>query len=112
MTTRLIALVILVACTTGLLAEEPKLTKATRVFPNSQPAYKRSNQYHAFAMRLSPDVDTIHQTTTKSAPSRINWHATMLRCWLFFLIFCTQQKPAPQLTKSTEPLLLFARLVS
>ena len=30
-------------------------TDATKVFPTAAPAYKRSNQYHAFAMRLSPD---------------------------------------------------------
>jgi len=55
MTTRPIALVVLAACASGLLAEEPKLTNAARVFPTSQPAYKRPSQYHAFTMRLSPD---------------------------------------------------------
>ena len=55
MTTRLIALAVLVACTTGPLAEEPKLINATRVFPTSHPTYKRSNQHHAFTLRLSPD---------------------------------------------------------
>ena len=55
MTNRLIALAVLLGCTTSLLAEEPRLANAARVFPASQPAYKRSNQYHVFAIRLSPD---------------------------------------------------------
>ena len=55
MTIRLIALAIIVACTTGLFAEEAKLANATKVFPDSRPAYKRPSQYDAFTMRLSPD---------------------------------------------------------
>jgi len=60
MTTRripfqLIAFVVLAACTAGLFADEPKLANPKPVFPTSQPAYKRPGQYHAFAMRLSPD---------------------------------------------------------
>jgi hypothetical protein len=55
MMTRLIALAVFAVCTAGLLADEPKLANPKPVFPTSQPAYKRPGQYHAFAMRLSPD---------------------------------------------------------
>ena len=55
MIARLIAVMAFAACTTNVLAEEPKLANATKVFPTSQPEYKRPNQRHAFAMRLSPD---------------------------------------------------------
>jgi hypothetical protein len=60
MTTRLIAfqpiaLAVFAVCTAGLLADEPKIENPKRVFPTSQPVYKRPNQYPAFSMRLSPD---------------------------------------------------------
>lgn len=55
MIARLIAVMAFAACITNVFADEPKLANAAKVFPTSQPAYKRSNQYHAFAMRLSPD---------------------------------------------------------
>jgi len=55
MIARLIAVLVFAACATNVLADEPKLANATKVFPASQPTYKRPNQYHAFAMRLSPD---------------------------------------------------------
>lgn len=53
--TTVLVLMVLAACTAGLLAEEPKLANVTRVFPTTEPAYKRANQYHTFKMRLSPD---------------------------------------------------------
>jgi len=55
MIVRLIAVMAFAACTTNVLADEPKLSNATKVFPTSQPAYKHPNRYHAFTMRLSPD---------------------------------------------------------
>jgi len=36
-------------------AVAPKLVNARRVFRQGDPLYKRPNQFHAFAMRLSPD---------------------------------------------------------
>jgi len=50
------------APTTGLLAGKPKLTSPTRVFPTSPPAYKKTNQYHFFSMRLSPDGERVLYT--------------------------------------------------
>ncbi|MCY2931063.1 MAG: hypothetical protein NTV86_16565 [Planctomycetota bacterium] len=50
-----VALVVVSACAAGLRADEPGLANPVRVFATSQPAYKRPGQYHAFAMRLSPD---------------------------------------------------------
>jgi hypothetical protein len=55
MIARLIAVLAFAACAANVFADEPKLANATKVFPTSQPVYKRPNQYHAFAMRLSPD---------------------------------------------------------
>ena len=54
MTTRLAALVVL-ACTAGVFAGQPRLVNPKPVFAGSPPAYKRPNQYYLFAMRLSPD---------------------------------------------------------
>jgi len=39
----------------GFAAEGPKLVNPKRVFPKGDPVYKRPTQYHAWAMRLSPD---------------------------------------------------------